>query len=194
MSGDVTVKGISGDLDVGFDKILDHLKFGAMGSTRMGYGRWAISTEVIYMDLEGSKGPFTGKAQQWLVQPALEYRLNQYVGLYAGTRYNNIRLELDGPGGINPAGTHEWWDPVLGTRLRVPLWRKLSFNVNGDVGGFEWVAVDLAGLPLFQLAAFETRVRAGGLPPALHRLRDRERPQPVRIRRADPGAADRVHP
>jgi len=136
MSGNVAVKGISSDVDVGFDKVWENLKFGAMGSGRVGYGRWAVSTEVIYMDLEGTKGPLTVEAQQWLIQPALEYRVCQYFEAYAGARYNNIELQVNGPLGRNPAGTHEWWDPVIGGRVSLPVWKTLSFHLDGDIGGF----------------------------------------------------------
>src|ERR1017187_8715409 len=64
MSGDVTVKGIPANVDVGFDKVLDNLKFGAMGTARVGYDRWSLSTDVIYMDLGASKGPVSVDVQQ----------------------------------------------------------------------------------------------------------------------------------
>ena len=51
MSGDVTTKGVNADVDVGFDKIWDNLEFGAMGKVRVGYDRWALTTDVIYMGL-----------------------------------------------------------------------------------------------------------------------------------------------
>jgi len=165
MSGDVTVKGVSSDLDVGFDKIWANLKFGAMGSARVGYGKWALSTEVVYMDLEGSKGLFTGKAQQWLVQPALEYQIDPHVGVYAGTRYNSLHLELDGPGAINVSGTHEWWDPVLGARFNLPVWKRLSFNLTGDFGGFDvgsrltWQAYPYLSWQLSKLASVQVGYR-----------------------------------
>ena len=136
MSGNVAVKGVPADVNVGFDKILENLKFGAMGSARVGYEHWALSTEVIYMDLEANKGPFTARAEQWMVQPALEYQVCRYFGAYAGTRYNSIHLALNGPAGVNPSGTQDWWDPILGARASLPLGKKFSFNVSGDIGGF----------------------------------------------------------
>ena len=136
MSGNVAVKGVPADVDVGFNKIWDNLKFGAMGGARLGYERWALSTEVIYMDLEAPKGPFTAKAEQWMVQPALEYQVCRYLDAYAGTRYNSIHLALNGPLGVNPSGTQDWWDPIIGARVSLPVWKKLSFNVSGDIGGF----------------------------------------------------------
>ena len=136
MSGNVAVKGVPADVDVGFDKVWENLKFGAMGSARVGYGPWALSTEVIYMDLEAGKGPFTATAQQWLVQPALEYRVCPYFAAYAGTRYNNINLGLKGPLGISPSGTQDWWDPIVGGLVSLPIWKTISFHVKGDIGGF----------------------------------------------------------
>jgi len=47
MSGDVTVRGFTSDLDVGFDKVWDNLEFSAMGTVRVGFERWALNTEVI---------------------------------------------------------------------------------------------------------------------------------------------------
>ena len=88
------------------------------------------------MDLAATKGPFTASAQQWMVQPALEYRFCQYFEAYAGTRYNNVHLALNGPLGFNPSGTYEWWVLIIGGRLACPSGKKLSFNVNGDIGGF----------------------------------------------------------
>jgi hypothetical protein len=150
MSGDVAVKGIPADVDVGFDKIWDNLNFGAMGTVRVGYDRWALSTDIIYMDLEATKGAFTAQAKQWLVQPALEYRVCQNFGVYAGTRYNSIDLELTGPLRVNPSDTKDWWDPIIGARVSLPLGKKFSFNVSGDIGGFG-VGSDLTwqALPYF---------------------------------------------
>jgi hypothetical protein len=31
----------------------------------------------------------------------------------------------------------EWWDPVIGGRVSVPLFKTLSIDVMGDVGGFD---------------------------------------------------------
>ena len=141
MSGDMTVKGISTDLNVGFDKVLDHLKFGAMGTVKVGYDRFSLSTDVIYMDLGASKGPVSAEAQQWLVQPMLGYRLCSFFEVTAGTRYNNLSATIQGTGPLgnfrSASGTVEWWDPVIGGRVSVPLFKTLSFDVMGDVGGFD---------------------------------------------------------
>jgi hypothetical protein len=165
MSGNVAVKGIPADVDVGFDKIWDNLKFGAMGSARVGYGRWAVSTEVIYMDLEATKGAFTAGVQQWMVQPALEYRVCREFGLYAGTRYNSLHLEINGPLGLNPSGTQDWWDPVVGGRISLPLGKKFSLNVSGDIGGFgvgsdlTWQAYPYLNWQISKLASVQAGYR-----------------------------------
>jgi hypothetical protein len=165
MSGNVVVKGIPADVDAGFDKIWDNLKFGAMGSVRVGYGRWGLSTEVIYMDLKGVKGPFTASAQQWLVQPALEYSVCQHLGVYAGTRYNNLALKLNGPLGRNPSGTQEWWDPILGAQASLPIWKTISFHVKGDIGGFDvgskltWQAFPYFNWQISKLASVQAGYR-----------------------------------
>lgn len=140
MSGDVTVRGFTSDLDVGFDKVWDNLEFCAMGTVRVGYERWALNTDVIFMGLGASKGGISADLDQWVVEPSLSYRFCQEFEVLAGARYNNISGELRGPGilptPVVPTGTQEWWDPIVGANVRLPLFSKLSFNVRGDIGGF----------------------------------------------------------
>jgi len=119
MSGDVGIGPVNADVDVGFDEILDNLEFGAMGKMRIGYDRWSLSTDVIYMGLGGSKGEVSVDMDQWV-----------------GVRYNNLSGEIRGPLGRNPTGTQDWWDPIVGANFSLPFAKKFSLDLRGDVGGF----------------------------------------------------------
>jgi hypothetical protein len=136
MSGDVTIKGVTTDLDVGFSDVMENLEFGAMGLVRVGYGRWALTTDVIFMALGASKGGFTGDIDQWIVEPALSYRVCRYFEPLVGVRYNSIRGEIRGPLGRTPTGTQDWVEPFIGATVSYPLCEKVSLNCRGDVGGF----------------------------------------------------------
>jgi hypothetical protein len=137
MSGDAMVKGIPvNNVDIGFDKIWENLNFAAMGTVRLGYGRWGFSTDVIYMDLQGNTDSLDLNVQQWMVQPVVEYRVLSQVTVFAGAVYNRINMELSGPAGRNVSDTQPWWDPVVGAQLSLPLGKHFSLNVRGDAGGF----------------------------------------------------------
>ena len=56
--------GMSGDLGIGpvtaawtssFEDVLNNLEFGFMGTVRVGYGPWALTTEGLYMGLQGPR-------------------------------------------------------------------------------------------------------------------------------------------
>ncbi len=136
MSGDVTVKGMPAEVDFGFDKVWEKLDFAMMGQVRVGYDRWSLNADVIYMDLGTSSHGVVLEMQQWMVEPTLSYRVSKYFEPLAGVRYNNLSAEIRGPLGRNPGGTEEWWDPIVGANLTLPLGEQFSFNVRGDVGGF----------------------------------------------------------
>jgi hypothetical protein len=148
MSGDVGIGTANANLDFGFDKVLDNLEFAMMGKLRLAYDRWALSTDVIYMGLQSTQNDVTLELDQWMVEPTLSYRVSKYFEPLAGVRYNNLNgeirgpnLQLPGPGGLldGPgirSGTQDWWDPIVGANLSLPLGKVFSFNVRGDVGGF----------------------------------------------------------
>ncbi len=140
VTGTVGAGPVDADLDVAFGDIWNNLEFGAMGKVRVGYQRWSLSADVIYMGLGMSKNGVSIDLDQWVVEPSLGYRFNRYVEALAGTRYSNLAGEIRGPG-ILPSpristGNQEWWDPIVGVNLTLPFARKLSLNFRGDVGGF----------------------------------------------------------
>ena len=137
MSGDVGIGPVNADVDFGFDKVWDNLDFAMMGKMRVGYERWALNTDVIYMDLGASKNGVTVDMKQWMVEPSLSYTVCKGFEALAGVRYNNLNAEISGgPLGRNPSGTQDWWDPIVGANLSLPLGKNYTFNVRGDIGGF----------------------------------------------------------
>jgi hypothetical protein len=137
MSGDVTVKGIPADVDFGFDDVWDNLDFAMMGKVRVGYERWALTTDVVYMDLGASRNGLNVALEQWVVEPSLSYTVTKGFEALAGARYNNLGASISGgPLGRNPSGRQDWWDPIVGTNLSLPLGKQFSVNVRGDIGGF----------------------------------------------------------
>jgi hypothetical protein len=140
MSGDLGIGPVTADLDVGVDDVLDNLEFGFMGSARVGYGPWAFRTEGLFIGLQASKNGVTAELDQWMVEPTLSYRLSKYVAPFVGARYNHLTGELRGPGVLPtpriPTGSQDWWDPILGADLGLPLGKGFSLELRGDVGGF----------------------------------------------------------
>ena len=107
-----------------------------MGTVRVGYDRWALTTDVVFMGLGATRNSLTVDMDQWMVEPTLSYRVSKYFEPLVGVRYNNLSGEIRGPLSRDPFGTQDWWDPIIGTKLTLPLGKKFSFSVRGDIGGF----------------------------------------------------------
>lgn len=142
MSGTAGLGPVNSDVNVPFSKVWDNLKMTAMGTVRVGYDRWALSTDVIYMDLAGNDGPVNASVTQWMVQPALEYRVCQYFDAFVGTTYDSVGLSINGPLRFQPSHTEAWWDPIIGSRFTLPVWKTITFHVDGDIGGLKWGGSD----------------------------------------------------
>ncbi len=139
LSGDVTARGLPADVDASFGDVLENLEAAVAGRVTVGYDRWSLSTEFSYMRLGASVPAVSVGMEQWLVEPSLGFKVCEYFGAFAGARYNNIsgELKFSGPAGRVGSGTQEWWDPIVGGIVSVPLIpKKLTLDGRFDVGGF----------------------------------------------------------
>jgi hypothetical protein len=140
MSGDVTAKGIPASVDASFGDILEHVEASVAGRVTVGRDKWFVSTEFSYLRVGAEAPRARADMKQWLVEPSLGYAVSEYVSLFAGARYNNIDGEvrvIGGPG-LVATGVQDWWDPIVGTQLRLPVYKdKLSLEARLDVGGFD---------------------------------------------------------
>jgi hypothetical protein len=139
LNGDVTVKGQPAKVNASFGDIFDQLDVAAAGRVTVGYDRWFLSTELSYMKLKASSSAASVDLKQWLVEPSLGYQFCENFAVFAGARYNNIDgdIRFTGPLDVVRGGTQEWWDPIVGAQLSLPLVaHKLSFDGRFDVGGF----------------------------------------------------------
>jgi hypothetical protein len=136
MSGEATVRGNPVDVNVPFSDIWSNLQFGGMGRSTVRYKKWGVSTDVIYMGLGAAKNGFDLGFDQWLVQPVVEYQATEWLSPYAGARYLSLESELRGPRLNTVTAGQSWWDPVVGSELRIPLASKVRVRVRGDIGGF----------------------------------------------------------
>ncbi len=136
MDGTIGMAGNEADIDVSFEDILENPELGGMGSVRATRGNWAFTTEVIYMALGGSRGPVSADVDQWTVEPSATFLVSERFETIVGARYNNLSTEIRGPFGRDPSGTVDWWDPIIGARMILPMGDEWSFNLRGDIGGF----------------------------------------------------------
>jgi hypothetical protein len=136
MSGDVTAGTNTADVNVGFSDILKNLKFGAMGSFRLGYGPWAGTADGIYVDLHTKTSNFDVRVKQTIVEVAGSYRFSPFVEVLAGYRFNGLTTDITGPFGRVRSKNINWWDPVIGSKLTLPVKPSIAVNFRADIGGF----------------------------------------------------------
>lgn len=146
-----------GDIDVGFDDLLENLELALMGGVEVSNGKWSVIGDVIYMDLSGegtSSLPGPGPAQisakagleGWVVNALGGYRFGAseagVIDLTFGLRYLDLDVELDStsnlpvPGQSIRAGDSVV-DAVVGIRGGVRLSENFFVPYVVDVGAGE---------------------------------------------------------
>jgi hypothetical protein len=136
LDGEIGARRTDADVDVDFFDILENLEFAAMGKVRVGYDRWALTTDVLYLGLGASNNIAVADLDQWMVEPTVSYRVNPYFEPLAGVRYNSLSTTVIGTLGRQASGNREWVDPIIGTNLTLPLSEKVALHLRGDIGGF----------------------------------------------------------
>jgi len=166
ISGESGVLGLVDSSDVSFSQLFRHLTHVPIVlSAELRYQRWELFGDGQYMEV-GASATLPGllftnanvHLKDGLAEGFLGYRLincdKAVLSFFAGARYNyeginlsifdngDARLpilrELLGlPKKLNPEGSIDWVDPVIGTRGRVRIWKATSLYAEGDIGGFD---------------------------------------------------------
>ena len=190
IEGDLGLQDVNVPVDVGFDDILDKLKFGGMAYYE---GRKddtiSVILDVAYIDLYYKSTPINNnlitvnaKAEysQLVVEALAGFKVVDYensdafsgsvkVDLIGGLRLNQLDLALGTNAallGLTSSSARgkevSWVDPVAGARLRFEPAENVKLNLYGDYGGF-----GLGADSTWQLAAsgtyeFENNVQLSG--------------------------------
>ncbi len=138
-------------LDVGFDDILNNMRFAAMARAEALYRqKVGVIVDLSYTNLgNATDTPLTGgrarfDVKQTIIEGLLSYRAfagqKGSVDVYGGARYWDVSLGLNATGTIagnfNVSRGDSWVDPVIGLRGFYQMTEKWSVNARGDVGGF----------------------------------------------------------
>jgi opacity protein-like surface antigen len=145
-------------IDVPFDTLIENLDFTYMGAFHARNGKLHLSTDVIYMDLEGDnsgrvtlpggneiKAEATVKFQSWIVTPAVGYSVldteRVRMEVLAGARYLYMKpeLEFDITGPLDSRGNDistsgDIWDGIVGIRGEMNLAENWYVPYYADLG------------------------------------------------------------
>ena len=148
--GDVGVKGLTSQVDIGPDDVLDNLNMVLSGDFAIRKDRIGVFGDFVYVEMSPSfetPGPLFGRTdlvlEETLVDLKGSYRLSEWDGGWieaiAGARYLKVGLDLTLKPGLLPQrsanGSTDWWDAVGGVRARHHLSDRLFVNLLADVGG-----------------------------------------------------------
>ena len=175
MSGNIGIRNLPEvEVQANPGDIFSKLQFGGMLYMEVHNNDWAITSDLLYMNLEQEASPgvliSSGNliAQQWAWEFAGLYRIIPFFEAGIGGRLNNIqadlvidRKEIGGETTLISAELSETWvDPILLIRVSGDIKNKWLFQFRGDVGGFgigsefSYQAQGFVGYrfnPLFQL-------------------------------------------
>lgn len=150
LEGDAGIGPVVANVDIGFSKILDALKFAAMAYGEARKAPWVLGVDGMYVSVgdsrvfavRGDTGSFVFRQRETIVQPMGGYSFgSDSLGVDAllGARYWNLRADLDidrasRPNGTARSSSRAWWDVTGGARLHWKPGSRLRLVAGGDVG------------------------------------------------------------
>jgi opacity protein-like surface antigen len=148
MKGDLSARGLSIPVDIGFDDIVKDLDFAFMLHATARRGRWGMYLDAAYIALKAERTGMLGQAQSlkttlffgelavtcrlWERAPPGKARWT--LGAYAGARVYSADAEISLAAGSGSQGA-AWVDPIVGLDARVAI-AKWGFGARADIGGF----------------------------------------------------------
>ena len=143
---DITTGGGT-DIEIDGEDVLDSLQMTAQFELGLRKGKWGLTTDVFYAELEFDLGDVILDdldLQMWLVTPRLSYRAREgnwgYFDLQAGARYTNVDVAVNteirrGPGSESASG--DVWDFTVGFRGRYHIDEHWYLGYYGEIGAGE---------------------------------------------------------
>lgn len=130
--------------------IFNKLKMAAMLYFEASRDKWAINSDLIYMDLKQEVKPGSlvsggeASAKQFAWELAGLYRVKPWLAVGVGTLLNSLKAGVNinttnvGGGTTNRNGevSETWLDPMLIARTQNKDGAKFVYSVRGEVGGF----------------------------------------------------------
>lgn len=139
MDGRTGVEPFIADVDASASDIFSNLEFGFMGRARATHGAWSFGTDIIYMGLGGSSDQPNADVDvdQWAVELNVGYQLAPIFMSLVGAVYNQLSTSIDFQTiGRSRSGKVDWWDPIIGGILTLPIGEHWNFQFHGNIGGF----------------------------------------------------------
>ena len=137
-------------VDAGPGDIFSNLKMAAMFYLEARTDKWAITSDLVYMNLnqEITPGKLVHSGEVGLKQNIWEvaglYRILPFWEAGVGGRLNYLQTNINARKNVLPGGTEEvsglhdavWFDPIVVTRLSTDINDEWLFQFRGDLGGF----------------------------------------------------------
>jgi hypothetical protein len=151
VDGTVGAAGLTGEIDVPFDDILDNLDGSFMAALEARRGPWSVTADLFWLKLSASGLPTSNSylgigMEQTLATVALGYELHAdertTLDLLGGAALTSMEIDLDLFTPRLPvtnraaSGSETWIDPFFGLRLRHHLSDRWSLFATGLYGGF----------------------------------------------------------
>lgn len=137
------------DIHANANDIFNALQFGAMLYFEAHNDHWALSSDMIYVDLsqdaESKRGIINAVAgtKQFIWEAAGLRRINPWFDAGIGLRMVNMKSSLDmdvdstlGGGHRSKSITETWVDPIIIGRVKFPAGKRWLFQLRADMGGF----------------------------------------------------------
>jgi hypothetical protein len=150
LDGQVGVRNVAGDVDIGFSDILRKLRFAAMAYGEARRGPYVLGMDALYVSLEdghgtafrGGSGSVNLAQKQLVLQPLAGYTLGDQlwgVDFVVGARYWNLNADLDVESSRRPeserSDTRSWVDAIGGLRFHLMPIGDVRFTGSVDGGG-----------------------------------------------------------
>jgi opacity protein-like surface antigen len=162
LSGTTGVGSVTADVNKSFSDILQHLDAGLMAQFQASKGLWMFGMDGVYFRIKNQgadswqgplgntiSGSLEATVTEQLYQFTAGYRVldaHTKVDVLGAARYTQLDTDLNlaattgspllPDGSRSISGTENWWDPVIGARVLVPLADEWTLVGYADIGGF----------------------------------------------------------